>query len=172
MQTEKAARTLQYPGGSRTESHRLDPLHADLCRCAAGGWAFGRFSEDLHRLLILWRKDPCTAGKVKDFTPVRLVGWMQEELRRFCRSRENQGPGWRPFTLHNFRDTAITGIQMADVSEKEASVMVGATPEVIRRHYEKLDQFAIARRNVERQLAAEQNAPILARPLRAGLDGA
>ena len=30
--------------------------------------------------------------------------------------------------------------------------MVGATPEVIRRHYEKLDRLAIARRNVQRRL--------------------
>ena len=37
------------------------------------------------------------------------------------------------FTLHDFRRTAITGMQMA-VSEKEASVMVGPRPEVMRRH--------------------------------------
>jgi hypothetical protein len=43
---------------------------------------------------------------------------------------------------------------MAGVSEKEASVMVGATPEVIRKHYEKLDQMAIAKRSVERRLDA------------------
>ena len=42
---------------------------------------------------------------------------------------------------------------MAGVTEKEASVMVGATPEVIRRHYEKMDQQAIVRKNVERGLA-------------------
>ena len=37
----------------------------------------------------------------------------------------------------------------------EASVMVGATPEVIRKHYEKMDQMVIARRNVQRRLGAE-----------------
>ena len=44
---------------------------------------------------------------------------------------------------------------MAGVTEKEASVMVGATPEVMRRHYEKLDQLAIAKRNVQRRLGMD-----------------
>jgi integrase len=108
---------------------------------------------------------------VKDFTPKRLVCWLQDELKRY-----NAEVGGEPFTLHDFRRTAITGLQMAGVSEKETSVMVGATPEVIRKHYEKLDQMAIAKRSVERRLqAADPTAPILARRLRAGknqgLDG-
>jgi hypothetical protein len=55
-------------------------------------------------------------------------------------------------------------MQMAAVSEKEASIMVGATPEVIRKHYEKMDGMAIAKRSLERRLAAEfghPNAPSL-----------
>ena len=39
-------------------------------------------------------------------------------------------------------------MQMAGRSEKEASIMVGATPEVMRRHYEKLDQHGDRQRNV------------------------
>ncbi len=31
--------------------------------------------------------------------------------------------------------------------------MVGATPEVIRRHYDKLDQLAIAKRSIQRRLS-------------------
>src|SRR6185437_4576465 len=76
-----------------------------------------------------------------------------------------------PFTLHDFRRTAITGLQMSGVSEKEASVMVGATPEVMRKHYEKLDQMAIARRSVERRMLAEGTATVSmqdAQSLRAG----
>ena len=48
-----------------------------------------------------------------------------------------------PFTLHDFRRTAITGLQMAGVSEKETADGRGY-PEVIRKHYEKLDQMTIA----------------------------
>ena len=114
---------------------------------------------------------------VRDFAPKRLVGWLQDELKRF-----NEGWKEEAFTLHDFRRMAITGLQMAGASEKETSLMVGATPEVIRRHYEKLDGMAIAERCVLRRLQAEgsgkaatPNAPILARPLRAeeklALDG-
>jgi len=57
--------------------------------------------------------------------------------------------------------------------------MVGATPEVIRRHHERLDQMTIARRNVQLRLAGGDGPavstfpqPLRARctPLRAGLN--
>jgi hypothetical protein len=95
---------------------------------------------------------------VKEFSPKRLVGWLQDELSRFnqfqASKAKNDKTTWKRFTLHDFRRTAITGLQMAGVSEKEASVIVGASPEVIRKHYEKLDQLVIAKRSVERRLAA------------------
>ncbi len=152
-------------------------LYAGLKACAADGWAFGRFSDELRRLLILWKRQPNHARMVKEFTPKRLVCWLQDELKRYNDDRDGEA-----FTLHDFRWTAITGLQMAGVSEKETSLMVGATTEVIRKHYEKLDAMAIAKRNVEWRLAtgtaaAGQNptAPIIARLLRAegtkALDG-
>jgi hypothetical protein len=55
---------------------------------------------------------------------------------------------------------------MAGVSE-EAGIMVGATPEVIRRPYEKMDQMVIDKRSVERRLSGP-NAQVTARPLRGG----
>ena len=136
-------------------------LHTELRACGAQGWAFGRFADDLRRLLLLWRRQAHHAAKVKGFSPKRFVGWLQDELQRHnevqATAATNADPPreWHGFTLHDFRRTAITGMQMAGVSEKEASVMVGATPEVIRRHYEKMDQLVIARRNVERRLAAD-----------------
>jgi integrase len=158
-------------------------LYSDVKGCAAGGYAFGRFSDELRRLLLLWKRRPHHAAKVGEFTPGRLVGWLQDELKRFnadqAAKAAEDGREWEPFTLHDFRRTAITGMQMAGVSEKEASVMVGATPEVIRKHYEKLDKQAIARRSVQLRLVgsgATADSPILARRLRAAvstpLDGA
>ncbi len=139
-------------------------LHSELKACADGGWAFGRFSDELHRLLLLWKRRPHHAAKVRNLTPERFVGWLQDELSRFCDARqasENRAAaqeGRQPetllrFTLQDFRRTAITGLQTAGASEKEASVQVGCTPEVMRRHYERLDGMAIARRNAERRLA-------------------
>ncbi len=165
----------------KTRRHKygwLPPsLYADLQACAAGGWAFGRFSDELRRLLMLWKRQPNHARMVLDFAPKRLVGWLQDELKRFNDGREGEG-----FTLHDFRRTAITGLQMAGASEKETSLMVGATPEVIRKHYEKLDRMAIAKRCVQKRLQADglgktsdPTAPFFARILRAegnsALDG-
>jgi hypothetical protein len=89
-----------------------------------------------------------------------MVCWLQDGLKRCNAEREGE-----PFTLHDFRRTAITGRQMAGVSEKETSLMVGATPEVIRKHYEKLDAMAIAKRNVERRLAANHQSPTFVAPV-------
>jgi hypothetical protein len=97
-----------------------------------------------------------------------MVEWLQDELRAFQDGKDDR------FTLHDYRRTAVTGLQMAGVSEKGTSLLVGATPEVIRKHYERMDRMVIAKRAIERRLAAEvsgdgQNpaAPILARRLRA-----
>ncbi len=135
-------------------------LHAELRASAAGGWAFGKFSDELRRLLFVWKRQPHHAAKIKGFAPERLAGWLQDELQRYNAERQTEADAavppseWQSFSLHDFRRTAITGMQMAGVSEKEASVMVGATPEVMRRHYEKLDGMAIAKRNVQRRLGA------------------
>jgi integrase len=152
---------------SKTRRHKFGrlpgELHDQLRACSADGYAFGRFSDELRRLLMLWKRKPHHAAKVRDFAPERLVGWMQDELQRFNdanQAAENKAaleqcrkPDALPtFTLHDFRRTAITGMQMAGVSEKEASIQVGCTPEVMRRHYERLDGMAIAGRNLERRL--------------------
>ncbi len=51
---------------------------------------------------------------------------------------------------------------------EDEGVGPGVTPEVIRKHYEKLDSMAIAKRNTQKRLAmADPTAPILARLLRA-----
>ena len=167
---------------NKTRRHkygRLPPeLYGELRACAADGCAFGRFPDELRRLLTLWHRQPHHAAVVKDFSPRRLVGWLQKELQRFHDDREAQAKkaGERipeRFTLHDFRRTAITGMQMAGMSEKETSVMVGATPEVMRKHYERMDAMTIAERGLERREAAGQttirfpDAPGFARPLRA-----
>jgi integrase len=172
---------------SKTRRHKYGWLPADLYArvkaCVAGGYAFGRFSDELHRLLLLWKRKPNHAARVLSFTPKRLVCWLQDELSRFNNevakaAGKERKPVPERFTLHDFRRTAITGMQMAGVSEKECSTMVGATPEVIRRHYEKLDQMAIAKRSVERRLSVvncageNPDAHDLPRRCRAGLDQA
>ena len=105
-------------------------------------------------------------SKVKSYSPQRFVGWLQDELQRYNDHRAIEGAAsdppadWQPFTLHDFRRTAISGMQMAGVSEKEASVMVGATPEVMRRHYENLDRMAIAKRILEQRLGKDAGSTL------------
>ena len=148
----------------KTRRHKygwLPPaLYADLQACAAGGWAFGRFSDQLRRLLLLWKRRPSYAARVKDFQPKRLVQWFQDELVHF-----REGQDGDHFTLHDFRRTAITDLQMAGVSEKETSLMVGATPEVIRKHYEKLEAMTIAKRAVEKRLLANHQSLAFVAPV-------
>ena len=167
---------------SKTRKHKIGwlppDLHAELRGCCADGWAWGRFSDELRRLLMLWKRQPNHAASVRDFSPGRFVVWIQRELQRFnadqAAKAAKEDCKWQPLTLHDFRRTAISGLQMAGVSEKEASVMVGATPEVIRRHYERLDLQAIAKRSMQKRIG-QTDSPIFARPLRAGknepLDG-
>ena len=66
------------------------------------------------------------AARVRDFSPARLVGWLQHELRRYF-METNQAP----FTLHDFRKTAITEMQMAGVSEKACSTLSGQAQNVV-----------------------------------------
>jgi integrase len=160
---------------SKTRKHKYGwlpaSLYVELQAFAASNYAFGQFAGDLRRLMTLWRQQPHHAARIRDFAPKRLVGWLQDELQRFneeqaaavikARKVGQRVADWHPFTLHDFRRTAITGMQMAGVSEKEASVAVGCTPEVMRRHYERLDKMSIAKRSVERRLGADPSTSIL-----------
>jgi len=155
---------------SKTRREKFAQLPADLAgqlrACVADGMAFGRFADELRRLLILWKRQPHHAARVRDFSPERLVGWLQDELDRFndhqaVEAAKVAPPAtWEPFTLHNFRKTGISAMQMAGVSEKEASVQVGCTPEVMRQHYERLDGMLIASRNATRRAAGAPSETI------------
>ncbi|MEQ8784647.1 MAG: hypothetical protein RIC55_00025 [Pirellulaceae bacterium] len=153
-------------GSEKRRRHKLGwlppELHRELKDCQAGGWAFGRFSDELRRRLMLVRKQPYAAARVKGFSPKRLVGWLQDEIKRFCDDRvkkakkdaQEQGVQLHDFpeafSLHDFRRTLITALGDAGVSEREVGTMVGVTPEVARRHYERLNRRNIARSNVQR----------------------
>jgi hypothetical protein len=98
------------------------------------------------------------------FAPPRLVYWMQDELVRFQQDREeaaekDKRPKPASFGLHDIRRTTITDLQMAGVSEKDTSLMVGATPEVIRKHDDRMDAMIIAKRAGERRFAAVSSGP-------------
>jgi integrase len=141
-------------------------LYADLKSCAVDGSAFGKFAGELQRRLLVVRRQPGHAARVKsEFSPDRLVGWLQDELQRFNDAKAKEAaaadpPGaWEPFTLHNFRDTVITDSQAAGMSEKETGLMVGAGVEVMRKHYDKFNGQRIAKQSVELRLRAAAADP-------------
>lgn len=142
---------------SKTRRQKTDALEAslfaDLRSCSAGGWAFGKFAAELPRRLRS-KGQAHHAARVQDFSPGRLVHWMQAELERYNDRQAKADEGWDRFTLHDFRRTAITGMQEAGGTEKQVSQLVGATPEVIRAHYERMDQVLNARRLRELRLRA------------------
>lgn len=150
-------------------------LYESLAACSADGWAFGRFADELRRRLLVVRRAPHQAAQVKSFEPSRLVHWLQEQFQAFqaertaaAKERGEKAP--EGFTIHDFRRTAITAFQQAGVSEKETSLLVGATPGVIRKHYEKIDQLAVARKAMGMRQSVSGSDPaalIFARPLRA-----
>lgn len=153
-------------------------LHEELKAMSTNGMIFGRFSDDLRRRLTLLKQRPRHASMVRDFTPKRLVGWMQDELQRHFEERqlaenraaEEEGrpaTAIQPFTLHDFRRTRATMLQMAGVSEEFASMQLGVTPEVMRRHYARLDGIEIAKHNAA---LVGQNLPVRARSARPGID--
>ena len=138
-----------------------EDLHSRLRAGVSDGWAFGRFSDELRRRLSIVRGQHYAAARVKDFAPKRLVGWMQDEMKRYNKevieaAKEAGEIPPEPFTLHDFRRTAITRMYSAGASEKEASILVGATPEVIRKHYEAMNQRANAKKVGQRLIDADR----------------
>ena len=60
----------------KTRRHKygwLPPdMYADVQACAAGGLAFGRFSDELRRLLMLWKRQPHHAAWSRTSPPSGL----------------------------------------------------------------------------------------------------
>jgi integrase len=132
--------------GRREKFGWLPPqLARDLEACLADGWAFGRFSEELRRQLVR-KGTPHHSARVKDFTPKRLVGWMQDQLQA------SQGEGENRFTLHDFRRTAATGFLDKGVTAEDTGRTLGVSPIVMRKFYENRQLQVVSRRAIKQRL--------------------
>lgn len=76
---------------------------------------------------------------VKNFSPKRVVGWLQDQLSIYF-----EKTGAKKFKLHNFRGTAMSRARMAGIGESDAAIAFGCTPGTMREHYLNLDEEAIA----------------------------
>ena len=69
--------------------------------------------------------------------------WLQFEVTEYNRTLKDK-PGYRKFTAHNFRDTAMTRAWDANISVDKAAIALGCHPETMKKHYVVKDRMAIA----------------------------
>jgi hypothetical protein len=113
-------------------------LYAELERIAGSKYVFERFSDDL-RAAHLRKGAPNHAKAVRDFTPARMVHWIQKEAKAYFKLSKA-----KRFKLHNFRGTAMSRARMAGVAESDAAIAFGCNPTTMRQHYLALDEARIA----------------------------
>lgn len=132
--------------GRKTRKAKLpESLCRELEALAGPVFLWERYSEQL-REFYRQKGENNHAKCVKEFQPRRLKRFLQNEVAEYCQTH----PDVRPFTLHNFRGTAMSNAKMAGVSYDEAAITFGCHPETMRRHYLVLDEVAIADSVLER----------------------
>lgn len=100
-----------------------------------------RYVADL-RAIHARRKTKNHATCVKPFDPKRLKRWLQQQIADYCEENKDV-PGFRPFTAHNFRDTAMTRAWDADIPVDKAAIAFGCNAETMKRHYIRKEKIAI-----------------------------
>jgi integrase len=120
-------------------------LPADLAKelqaIAGPTYLWERYVADL-RAIHARRKTKNHATCVKTFDPKRLKRWLQQQIADYCQENKDV-PGFRPFTAHNFRDTAMTRAWDADIPVDKAAIAFGCNAETMKRHYIRKEKIAI-----------------------------
>lgn len=126
----------------RTDYARLPPaLAAELQAIAGPTYLWERYAEEL-RAIHARRGTRNHGVLVKAFDPKRLKRWLQQQIADYCEENKDT-PGFRPFTAHNFRDTAMTRAWDANISVDKASIAFGCNAEMMKKHYIRKDRMAI-----------------------------
>ena len=114
------------------------PLYNELKTVAGPRFVFEAFADQL-------RKAHTNRGRlnhakvVKNFSPSQLVNWLQAEAQAYF---EKTGATY--FKLHNLRGTAMSRARMSGVTESDAAIAFGCSPQTMRQHYLALDEKEIA----------------------------
>jgi hypothetical protein len=125
--------------GRRNECARVpDKIYQDLLNLAGPEFLWERFSE---QLAAIYRQRN-QRGYVKGFTPSRFKRWLQGQVTDYNQANVNK-PGFRAFTAHNFRDTAMTNAWDADVPIDKAAIAFGCNAGTMKKHYIRKDNVAI-----------------------------
>jgi len=116
-------------------------LAKDLQAIAGPTHLWERYAEEL-RAFHARRRTRNHATCVKAFDPKRLKRRLQQQIADYC--EENKGVrGFRPFTAHNFRDTAMTRAWDADSPVNKAAIAFGCNAETMERHYIRKEKIAM-----------------------------
>lgn len=138
--------------GRKTRKAKLpESICRELDALAGPTYLWERYSEQLreyHRRKGFENHAKC----VKDFQPHRLKRFLQNEVSEFCQTH----PEVRPFTIHDFRGTAMSTAKRAGVSYDEAAITFGCHPETMRRHYITLDEVAVSDAVLDRLQKAKE----------------
>ncbi|HEY1599132.1 MAG TPA: hypothetical protein VGG64_05990 [Pirellulales bacterium] len=110
----------------------------ELKAVAGKRYVFEAFADQL-RKVHRSRGRANHAKLVKDFSPRQLVNWLQHEAQDYF-----EATGADYFKLHNFRGTAMSRARMAGVTESDAAIAFGCSPQTMRNHYLALDEEIIA----------------------------
>ena len=73
-----------------------------------------------------------------EFSPVRLKGWLQDEIDDYCTSH----PGVRRFSAHAFRKRAMTEAWRLGISPEKAAIAFGCNVKTMMAHYIAMDEVA------------------------------
>jgi hypothetical protein len=126
--------------GRRPRKCRIPPeLYQELKGGSGPEYVFQRFHEGL-RAIYRRQEKAQYVTLLYGFTPRRLTNWMQDHLIRF----RNEHPEVKRFKLHSLRATAISQVRQAGVSPEKASIYFGVNVQTLAKHYEALNETAIA----------------------------
>jgi hypothetical protein len=120
--------------GRRMEYALLPPkIYEELRRLAGPRYLWGRHTEEL-RAIHRRQGHAHHAKCLQPFAPERFAAWLQDAVDAFNDAHADE-PGYRRFTPHNFRDTAMTRAWDADVPIDKAAIAFGCHGETMKKHY-------------------------------------
>lgn len=137
--------TSETAKGRKVRNPKLpQAIYAELKELAGTTYLWERYSEQLAGI----HRSRKRRAYVKEFRPTRLTRWLQDQVTDFREAHADQ-PGFRPFTAHNFRGTAISTAINGGASTDEAATAFLCHPATIKAHYLVQDRTVVEDRTLE-----------------------
>ena len=118
-----------------------EPIFKELEAIAGPNYLWDRYSQELNDLYR--KKGRLKAARCREYQPTRFKGFLQDEITAYTAENKDK-PGFRAFTAHNFRDTAMTKAWDAEIDLDRAAIAYGCNRETMKKHYIRKDAVAVA----------------------------